>query len=92
MHLDNHSYNIIKTITEKAEALWAYDKYLEDSKNCKECTKFWQNLKEEDGMLLDELRALLNSHIEKGQMEEIKTEIKGKRISHTEDHDLYRAT
>jgi hypothetical protein len=90
--LDNHSYNIIKTITEKAEALWAYDKYLDDSKNCQECTEFWQDLKEEDGKLLGELRALLNSHIEKGQMEEIKTATQGRGNPRSEDQDSYRTT
>jgi hypothetical protein len=92
--VDNHSYNIIKTITEKAEATWVYDKYIDDSENCQECSKFWKNLKKEDSKLLDQLRTLLNSHIESGQIEDIQVQTKSKgsskKQSYSDDGDLYR--
>lgn len=62
--MDNHTYNLIKALTKKAQAVWRYDQYLKDSPNCPECQRLWKKLKGEDSVHLSEIKRLLGNHVE----------------------------
>jgi hypothetical protein len=62
--MDNHSYDVFKALTKKADAITVYDQYLKDSKNCEECQKFWSKLKEKDSKDLEELKKLSTTHLQ----------------------------
>ncbi|MBI2315379.1 hypothetical protein HYU93_04990 [Candidatus Daviesbacteria bacterium] len=60
--MDNHSYNLIKALIKKANAVLVYEQNLKDSPDCGECRPMWKKLKEEDKKHLEELKKLLYSH------------------------------
>lgn len=64
--MDNHTYNLIKAVSKKAQALWRYDQYLKDSGDCIECQNLWKKLKGEDSAHLAEMKKLLASHLGSG--------------------------
>lgn len=66
--MDNHTYNIIKALSKKAQGLWRYDQYLKDSENCEECQRLWKKLKGEDSAQLNEIKNVLKKHIEAGEI------------------------
>lgn len=73
--MDNHSYNLLKAISKRADAIWMYQQYKEDSKDCKECMKLWDELEREDKRLLKEMKRLLSTHVEKIDSKRPKTDI-----------------
>lgn len=66
--MDNHSYNLIKALSKKAQALSKYDTYIKDSGGCQECSALWERLKKEDSAHLEEMKKVLSSHIQSGAM------------------------
>lgn len=70
MRVDNHTYNLTKALTKKAQSVWRYDQYLKDSADCEECQRLWKKLKGEDGAHLAEMKRLLSSHFETDKTEE----------------------
>ena len=60
--MDNHTYDIIKALTKKADAAWVYDQYLKDSQGCEECRNLWEKLKKEDEKDIRELEKTLKDH------------------------------
>ena len=62
--MDNHTYNLIKALSKKAQAVWRYDQYLKDSSGCEECQRLWKKLKGEDSAHLAEMKRILSEHVE----------------------------
>jgi len=60
--MENHIYDLIKELSEKADGVWMYDQYLEDSKECAACQQLWKKLKEQDEETIEELKQLVASH------------------------------
>jgi hypothetical protein len=46
--MDNHTYNLLKALTKKAQVLWRYEQYLKDASGCEECKSLWEELKDND--------------------------------------------
>lgn len=63
MAIDNHTYNLIKALTKKAQAVWRYEQYMKDSGDCEKCKALWEKLKEEDNQHLEEMKKLLGEHV-----------------------------
>jgi hypothetical protein len=61
--LDNHSYDVVKALTKKADAISVYDQYLKDSQGCEQCQMFWNRLKQEDEKHVEELKSLATNHL-----------------------------
>jgi len=66
--LDNHSYNLIKALSKKAQAVFRYDQYLKDAEACEECKKLWEKLKNEDSTHVEEIKKILAKHIKEGKI------------------------
>lgn len=64
--MDNHSYNLIKAMGKKAQAIWRYEQYLKDSGGCSECLALWNKLKSEDTAHLEEMKKILSAHAQSG--------------------------
>jgi hypothetical protein len=41
-------HNLIQTLSEKLDAVWRYDKYMEDCRGDSQCRQMFQRLKEDD--------------------------------------------
>lgn len=67
--MDNHLYNLMKAATKKAQSVWRYDQYIQDSAGCQECQKLWKKLKQADSAHLEELKKVLSSHIKSGALQ-----------------------
>ena len=66
--MNNHTYNLIKSLTKKAQAVSKYDTYLRDAGSCEECKNLWSNLKNEDESQLEEIKKVLESHAKQGSL------------------------
>lgn len=66
--MDNHSYNLIKAMGKKAQAIWRYEQYIKDSGACSECVALWNKLKSEDALHLEEMKKVLSSHAQSGMI------------------------
>lgn len=64
--MNNHTYNLIKSLTKKAQALSKYETYLSDAADCDECKNLWQRLTKEDEAQLAEIKKVLENHAKKG--------------------------
>lgn len=63
--LDNHTYNLIKALSKKAQAVWRYDQYIKDAGDCEKCKNLWEKLKIQDADSVNELQKALVEHTEK---------------------------
>jgi hypothetical protein len=62
--LDNHLYNLYKQIVVENKSLWRIKgSYKDDSKECKDCQKLWEELAKEKEEWVDKLEKHLKSHI-----------------------------
>ncbi len=61
--MDNHTYNLIKAVSKKAQTLWRYERYIKDAGDCEKCKKLWEKLRKEDEMHLEEMKKVLSEHI-----------------------------
>ena len=66
--MDNHTFNLVETLSEKGEAVWAYDKFMKDSENCPDCASLWKELKVADSAHTEKIKQLLVSHAQKGML------------------------
>ena len=64
--MDNHSYNLIKAMGKKAQAIWRYEQYIKDSAGCAECLALWNKLKNEDTAHLEGMKKILSGHAQSG--------------------------
>lgn len=64
--MDNHTYNLINALSEKAEALEVYQKYTKDAESCGKCASLWQNLIEDEKEEIKEMKDILISHVQEG--------------------------
>lgn len=64
--MDNHTYNLINALSEKAEALEVYEKYSNDAQDCQKCASLWQNLIEDEKEEIKEMKDILISHVQEG--------------------------
>lgn len=62
--LNNHLYNLMKACVKKSQAMWQYDKFQEDSKDCEQCQEIWNKLRAEDKVHLASLKKHLLDHME----------------------------
>jgi hypothetical protein len=64
--LDNHLYNLLLQLTEENKSLWRIkDEYLNDSKGCSECEKFWKKMEQEKEQHVKELAEMVKKHMVK---------------------------
>lgn len=61
--MDNHTYNLIKAVSKKAQTLWRYEQYVKDAGDCKKCKELWEKLKRQDEAHLEEMKEVLSEHI-----------------------------
>lgn len=66
--MNNHSYDLVNTLAEKSQALWRYDKYLEDSKSCEQCQMLWNKLKHQEEKEVEEMEKILTTHAKQDQI------------------------
>lgn len=66
--MDNHTYNLVATLSEKGEAVSIYDTFLADSRACEECSALWKELKEADSKHIRKVKEILKSHIKEGKI------------------------
>lgn len=63
--MDNHSYNLMRQLTEEHTSLWRIkDEYLKDSGDCTECKVLWEKLATDKEAHTTELIALIKKHLE----------------------------
>lgn len=67
--MDNHAYNLIASLAEKADGAWVYDSYIEDSNNCNECKTLFEKMKARDEEYVTEMKQLLIDHVKNGGIE-----------------------
>src|ERR671922_2513454 len=62
----NVNHDLIQTMSEKLDAVWRYDKYIEDAQkdNCQECATLFQRLKQEDQRQIEQLRTEIERHVQ----------------------------
>jgi len=57
--LSNEVHNLVQCLSEKLDAVWRYDKYIQDCKGDQACSAVFQKMKEDDlrhiQMLRDEI-------------------------------------
>jgi hypothetical protein len=62
--LDNHLYNLVNQLAQENKSLWRIKKlYKEDAASCGQCQDFWRKMEEEKEKYVEELRALIKTHI-----------------------------
>ena len=62
--MDNHVYNLVKQLVQENKSLWRIKKnYLEDSKGCEECQKFWEEMAKDKEVHVEKLIELIKKHI-----------------------------
>ena len=66
--MDNHIYNLIKSLSKKAQVVSKYDAYLKDAGSCETCQNLWNKLKSEDQLQLQEIKKVLQSHVKDGTL------------------------
>jgi hypothetical protein len=54
----------MKACVKKSQAMWQYDKFQEDSKDCEQCQEIWNKLRAEDKVHLASLKKHLLDHME----------------------------
>lgn len=66
--MDNHTYNLVKALGEKAEAAEIYEIYGQDSTQCPECAELWKKLANEERADIQEMKNLLLDHAKQGKI------------------------
>ena len=70
--MDNHTYDLIKALGEKAEAQQVYAQYEKDaktdSKDCQKCAALWKRLRDQETKDIEEMKELLVEHIQKKEI------------------------
>lgn len=64
--MDNHAYDLIKALGEKAEAAQVYEIYAKDGVNCDKCSPLWKKLREKEMEDIKEMKQILIDHIKDG--------------------------
>ena len=61
---DNNIYNLMAQAVEESQSLYRIkNDYLNDSKECDECTEFWKKLIEDKEQHCDDLWNLIKNHM-----------------------------
>lgn len=61
---DNHLYNLMNQLTEEHKSLWRIkEMYKKDTGGCADCKMFWEKLEKDKEEHIQELRALVKSHL-----------------------------
>jgi hypothetical protein len=59
-------HNLIQTMSEKLDAVWRYDKYMEDCRGDAECGRIFNKMKEDDLQHIRLLRDEIERHCKEG--------------------------
>lgn len=60
--MNNHTYDLVKALGEKAEAANVYSKYMQDANACKDCLELWKKLETQEQQEIEEMKKILISH------------------------------
>lgn len=63
--MKNSNYNLLNILTQKLQAIWRYDQYIQDAEKegCQSCVELWKRLKKIDQSQIQELRAEIENHV-----------------------------
>jgi hypothetical protein len=67
IRMNNHMFDLINALGEKAEATHVYDIYMDDAVGCESCSSLWKRLKTQDERDIEEMKQLLIDHIKNGE-------------------------
>ena len=62
----NHTYNLLQQLVQEQKSLWRIkEMYPKDTEGCEECNVFWHKMAEDKESHIEEITALLTSHLNK---------------------------
>lgn len=56
------NFDLVHSLTNKAEALQVYDRYAQDASGCRQCQDLWRQIKQDDQRHHDMLLQEVNRH------------------------------
>jgi hypothetical protein len=60
--MKNGNFDLVHSLTNKADALKVYDRYVQDSSGCGQCQNLWRQIKQDDQRHHDLLLQEINRH------------------------------
>jgi hypothetical protein len=61
--MDDHYYNLVKSLSKKAQAVSKYDRYIHDASECEQCKSLWESLKEKENRQIEKIKDVLKDHV-----------------------------
>ena len=61
----NHDHDLIHELSERLDALWRYDQYVENAQGHDDLQKFWNELKNQDQANVKRMKELVAEEVEK---------------------------
>lgn len=65
--MHNANFDLVHALTNKADALSVYDRYVQDAQGCQECRDLWQTIKQDDKKHHDMLMQEITRHAKEGK-------------------------
>lgn len=65
--MQNANFDLVHTLTNKADALNVYDRYVQDAQGCPQCQDLWRQVKQDDKKHHDMLMQEISRHAKEGK-------------------------
>jgi len=62
----NHDHDLIHELSKRLDSIWRYDQYIANAEGKEQVREFWQQVKEQDQRIVEQLKKLVKDEIECG--------------------------
>ena len=64
--MSDHDHDLIHELSKRLDAVWRYDQYIANAEGKEELRDFWQNVKQQDQRIVDQLKQYVREEIDGG--------------------------
>jgi methionyl-tRNA synthetase len=65
--ISNHDHDLVHELSKRLDGVWRYDQYIAnaDGEDAPQVQKLWQEIKEQDLIVVERLKQLIRDHVRK---------------------------